>query len=361
MKERIKRFLNKSIVLSAFLLSGLYSFLVCAEETDDIVIEQDTTFDEQLESEEQEMVEDSNQQHKEIGRIEVKLYIVADYEYNDFFLRGKSYSIVAEVYATDGSVITGEDAEVKWEWGPVSNNSYTTAYVTTYEYLGMERECLNIDIGSEEESSEITVKATSVKNPSVSGSLTKYVKNYDYTDELNVKLGDMTWQYKTDSIKIGIAYEANHPGVKFRCLSYNLDKQEWNVVSDWSRSNRANWKAEKGNYWIHWEVMSADGKCFDSNTMCFAYNAGNTNISGTYAGNEGDHILLGATSDNPDAYIAFKIYDIENNEWIYLTDELNKANWVTWMPKRGHYWVHFEARTADGRLSDTKTYGFTVE
>ena len=221
--------------------------------------------------------------------------------------------------------------------------------------------CLNIDIGSEEESSEITVKATSVKNPSVNGSLTKYVKDYDYTDELNVKLGDMTWQYKTDSIKIGISYEANHPGVKFRCLSYNLDKQEWNVVSDWSRSNWANWKAEKGNYWIHWEAMSADGKCFDSNTMCFAYNAGNTNISGTYAGNEGDHILLGATSDNPDAYIAFKIYDIENNEWIYLTDELNRANWVTWKPKRGHYWVHFEARTADGRLSDTKTYGFTVE
>ena len=267
MLKKVKLFLHKNIIILSMIFAGLYSFCVCAEELNDVDINSNAENENQIDSEEQEDTDytvDSNQQNKEIGRIEVKLYIVADYEYNDFFLRGKSYSIVAEVYATDGSVITGEDAEVKWEWGPVSNNSYTTAYVTTYEYLGMERECLNIDIGSEEESSEITVKATSVKNPSVSGSLTKYVKDYDYTDELNVKLGDMTWQYKTDSIKIGISYEANHPGVKFRCLSYNLDKQEWNVVSDWSRSNWANWKAEKGNYWIHWEAMSADGICRDS-------------------------------------------------------------------------------------------------
>ena len=366
MLKKVKLFLHKNIIITSMIFAGLYSFCVCAEELNDVDINSNTENENQIDSEEQEDTDytvDSNQQHKEIGRIEVKLAIYANYVgYSNYFNRGQYYLLKAEVYATDGSIITGEDAEVKWELGPISNNSYTTANVTTYkDQFGKDQEGFSMKIDPEEETPEITVYATSVKNPSISGSLTMYVKDTDDTDELNAKLGDMTWQYGKDSIKIGIAYEANHPGVKFRCLSYDLDKQEWNVVSDWSRSNRANWKAEKGNYWIHWEAMSADGKCFDSNTMCFAYNAGNTNISGTYAGNEGDHILLGATSDNPDAYIAFKIYDIENNEWIYLTDELNRANWVTWMPKRGHYWVHFEARTADGRLSDTKTYGFTVE
>ena len=177
------------------------------------------------------------------------------------------------------------------------------------------------------------------------------------------KLNGMCWIYQNDSVDVGVNFTTPSTA-QFRWTTYNLDTQEWNTISDWSSSNWASWYGEKGNYWLRCEMRTVDGGATVSElTQCFAYTAGNTQISGTYAGyRSSDEILLGcssATAGQGETY-SFKIYNIDTGEWIYLTDK-NPAQWVSWTPKNGNYWTHFELYTKDGRLADTKTYCFAVQ
>lgn len=179
----------------------------------------------------------------------------------------------------------------------------------------------------------------------------------------DAKLNGMCWVYRNDYVDVGVSFDAPSTA-QFRWTSYNLDTQEWKVISDWSTGNWTSWYGEKGNYWLRCEVRTADGRpAADELTQCFAYTAGNTQINGTYAGyRSSNEILLGcssATAGQGETY-SFKIYNIDTGEWIYLTDK-NPAQWVSWTPKNGNYWTHFELYTKDGRLADTKTYCFAVQ
>lgn len=177
----------------------------------------------------------------------------------------------------------------------------------------------------------------------------------------DAKLNGMCWVYRNDYVDVGVSFDAP-PTTQFRWTSYNLDTQEWKVISDWNTGNWISWYGEKGNYWLRCEMRTADGRT-DELTQCFAYTAGNTQINGTYAGyRNSNEILLGCSSamaGQGETY-SFKIYNIDTGEWIYLTDK-NLAQWVSWTPKNGNYWTHFELYTKDGRLADTKTYCFAVQ
>ena len=70
-------------------------------------------------------------------------------------------------------------------------------------------------------------------------------------------------------IDVGAAYESNDPNVQFKWQSYNLDTGVWENISQWSTSNWATWRPKKGNYWLHVEAKTSDGKT-DSETVCFA-------------------------------------------------------------------------------------------
>lgn len=170
----------------------------------------------------------------------------------------------------------------------------------------------------------------------------------------------MTWVSQMDYIDVGIAYETNDPGAQFQWKSYNVNTGQWKEISTWRNGNWASWKAEIGDYWLHCEMRTSDGSASISKTIAFRYYGGLTKINGTYAGWQGKEVLLGATSNNPQARIQFKIYNVDKKTWIYLTDNKNTSNWVTWTPERGTYWTHFEAYSEDGRLLDTKTYSFSV-
>ena len=107
-------------------------------------------------------------------------------------------------------------------------------------------------------------------------------------------------------------------------------------------------------------MRSEDKLATTSQTMAFHYVAGNSQITGTYAGWDADKILLGVTAGNSDATLQFKIYNLDTKQWVYLTDSKNTSNWITWSPEQGNYWVHYESYTPDGRLADTRTYCFAV-
>lgn len=170
-----------------------------------------------------------------------------------------------------------------------------------------------------------------------------------------------TWQQRKDSIAVGVGYKTVDKTPEFRFQSYNLQTKKWEVISDWSTSNWIDWKAAVGDYWLHCEMRSADKLATTSKTMAFRYTAGDSKISGTYSGWRNGEVLLGATTVNQNTKIQFKIYNLDTQQWSYLTDENNRSNWVSWQAKKGNYWVHFESRTDDGRLADTNTYCFAVK
>lgn len=182
----------------------------------------------------------------------------------------------------------------------------------------------------------------------------------DFPDGYYVQLQGFTWEYRNDSIAVGAAYHTQDANPQFKWEVYNLAKNEWTTIQDWSASNWVDWKGENGDYWLHCSMRSEDKLATTSQTMSFHYVAGNSQITGTYAGWAEDKILLGLTSGNPNATLQFKIYNLDTKQWIYLTDSKNKSNWITWSPEQGNYWVHYETYTVEGRLADTRTYCFAV-
>lgn len=302
-----------------------------------------------------------------ISYIEVCTYVLPAHIGSDkYFVRGTSLGYIAKVYRADGTEVTGADNGVTWKLTNTDGTEckskliengtpYTPDEIHSYQPVVVE-------VAEDEDASALTLVAKSTVNPEVTGTETRFTIENNNSGSLYIKQQGMTWIYKKDTIDVGVAYDTDNAGAEFRWLSYNLDTKEWEVIADWSKSNWATWKAEKGNYWLHCELRTPDGSCEDQATVCFAYTAGNTQISGTYAGYQSsDEILLGCDSyskQSGETY-SFKIYDLDNKSWIYLTDK-NAAQWITWQPQKGNYWVHYELYTADGRLSDTRTYCFAV-
>lgn len=268
--------------------------------------------------------------------------------------------LAADTYTVDSSVICNST-----EINPTGINTYPSAQATTYTQTNT--------YGTSDVVGFL-VDGRLVEGTNISGNTMQYtfpegsVGNHTIATGLAslnpegfyLKLQGFTWEYRDDSIAVGTAYSTVDPNPQFKWEAYNLSTGEWTTIQDWSSSNWADWSGEAGNYWLHCSMRSADHLGYTSSTMCFHYIAGKTNIDKTYAGWRTNDILLGATSVNPNARLQFKIYNLDTKQWIYLTDENNTSNWVSWTPQKGDYWVHYEARTPDGRLADTKTYCFAV-
>lgn len=173
-----------------------------------------------------------------------------------------------------------------------------------------------------------------------------------------------TWVYQEDSIDVGVAYDTDDPNPQFKWQSYNLNTEQWETIADWNSSNWANWKTNKGDYWLHCEMRTSDGNSTDEHTICFAYVAGNTQISGTYLGGteDGDGTLLfgcSSTSTANNLSYSFKLYNVTDETWTSISE--HGGQWVTYAPQNGTYWIHYELYTSDGRLADTRTYAFAAQ
>mgnify|MGYP000662357246 CR=1 FL=1 len=108
--------------------------------------------------------------------------------------------------------------------------------------------------------------------------------------------------------------------VTFKWEAYNLDKQEWNLVADWTGSNWVSWYPGKGNYWMHVTARTSDGVTKDY-TICFNaaknYNHKYITINGTCSVNDKAAINLGVSYNTNDASPAFRwqIYDLSTGSW----------------------------------------------
>ncbi len=186
-----------------------------------------------------------------------------------------------------------------------------------------------------------------------------YVKGY------TVDIRGLTWIFRSDKIDVGAAYDSNDPQVKFQWKSYNLDTGKWEVIADWSKGNWASWYPKRGNYWLHVEAVTQDGRT-DSETICFAVdrdysNSPYINIRGLTWIFQSDRIDVGAAydSNDPQAEFQWKSYNLDTGKW-ELISGWYKGNWTSWRPKAGNYWLYVEARTSDGSL-DSEVICFAVD
>ncbi|WP_115726954.1 glycoside hydrolase family 25 protein [Actinomyces culturomici] len=177
--------------------------------------------------------------------------------------------------------------------------------------------------------------------------------NGDWTTDVN-----LTWFLRDEDIAVGASLAKTYAKpVEYRFQEYDVAAGKWRTFADWTGANWAGWASTAGTYWLHVEARDASThKTLGTQTIAFAYKAGTTRITGTFAGWRSDGILLGAVSNNPKATTRIKIYDTATKQWVADF----KGPWALWHPKKGVYWTHFEVYTSDGRLAQTLTYAFGV-
>ncbi len=167
-----------------------------------------------------------------------------------------------------------------------------------------------------------------------------------------------------DCINIGAAYTALQSGVEFRWTSYNLETQKWKKITDWTSANWTDWKPQAGNYWLRVEGRTKDGVVKDY-TICFAvqkdYTKKSLNITGICVVEEPIGINIGVAYETKAASVNFKysIYDLNKNTWTDITGWTG-ANWATWYPESGSYWIYVEAITDEG-VTANKCIGYVID
>ena len=178
-----------------------------------------------------------------------------------------------------------------------------------------------------------------------------YAANRNYTGYY-LDLNGMCYIMRDNGIDVGVAYDSNASDVKFRWQAYNLDKQQWSMVADWTGSNWVTWKPEQGNFWLYVEAMTPDGETKNT-IMCFAsqkdYAHHTLNLNGMCYNIYEDRIDVGIAYDSDDSNVTFKweAYNLDKQEWNLVADWTG-SNWVSWYPDKGNYWMHVTARTSDG-------------
>ena len=182
-----------------------------------------------------------------------------------------------------------------------------------------------------------------------------YAANRNYTGYY-LDLNGMCYIMRDKGIDVGVAYDSNASNVKFKWQAYNLDKQEWSLVADWTGSNWVTWKPEQGNFWLYVEAMTPDGETKNT-IMCFAsqkdYSHHSLNLNGMCYNIYEDRIDVGIAYDSDDSNVSFKweAYNLDTQQWNLVADWTG-SNWVSWYPDKGNYWMHVTAKTSDGVTKD---------
>lgn len=173
----------------------------------------------------------------------------------------------------------------------------------------------------------------------------------DHTNDY-VNLNGICYVLNEHSIDVGVAYESGDPKVKFRWQVYNLDTGGWETIADWNGGNWATWTPNAGNYWLQAQATTSSGTVA-SYTICFAttknYAADYINVNGVCVVQSTGKVDLGASYESNDSNVQFmwQVYNLDKQQWSTITD-WNGANWTTWKPETGSYWIYVTAKTSKG-------------
>lgn len=169
-----------------------------------------------------------------------------------------------------------------------------------------------------------------------------------------------------DSVSVGVVYDSNSKDVQFRWLSYNLQTQAWELVSEWSDSNWVTWKPEKGTYWLRVEAKNATNATADYTSVYESkqdYKHGYINLGGYCIIENEEGISAGVAYDSSSSDVEFRwlAYDLATCQWSVISN-WSKSNWMSWKLQTGNYWLHVEARNSTGATASyTQAYNYSYE
>lgn len=85
-----------------------------------------------------------------------------------------------------------------------------------------------------------------------------FAAGQDYTQN-RISITGICVQPGKIGIDIGVAYQTKATNAKFKYSIYNVDKNQWTTLNDWTGSNWVTWYPENGNYWVYVEAMTDKG------------------------------------------------------------------------------------------------------
>lgn len=166
---------------------------------------------------------------------------------------------------------------------------------------------------------------------------------------------------KTD-VQMDVDVTTNDTGAEYRWLYYDLEKQTWHTIREWSSQKTASWKPEEeGTYWIHVEGRTRTG-VVSQYTIGYVVSFPTIEISGINVTkmNPGLKLELSVVADSDGSEYRWLYYDLSNQIWGTIEDWSNKKT-VEWYPQKGgSYWIHVEAKNASGQVS-SYTMGYYIE
>lgn len=166
-------------------------------------------------------------------------------------------------------------------------------------------------------------------------------------------LGEVIFQKQMETLDIGFSFRLPTTEGRFKYLLYDVSKDQWSTLNEWTASNWISLGLNKGSYWVQCQLYDLQSNLIDTKTI--GTDAGtNTVLTGTYAGWQGSDILIGCTTNNPNADLIMKVYNVKTGKWF---TQFN-GQWATFTPEANtNYIIQFEVHSKDGRLLDSKAAG----
>ena len=165
-------------------------------------------------------------------------------------------------------------------------------------------------------------------------------------------LGEPVFKKNKETLDIGFNFSLPTKEGRFKWLLYDLQKQEWSTLVEWTASNWITLAIDKAQYLVQCQLYDLNSKLVDTKTIGTDAGTG-TIITGTYAGWRGKEILIGCTSNNQDTKIKMKLYNTKTKQWFTQFS----GQWASFTPDTDtHYVVRYEAYK-DGRLLDYRAVG----
>ena len=181
------------------------------------------------------------------------------------------------------------------------------------------------------------------------------VKIFTDASESTLKVNNIETLTSLDNIQLTCKYQSDE-AVLFRWLIYDVNKGEWQLLSDWSTEEQIEWKPNAGNYWVYVECKTESGKT-ENYTITYNnirdYAPNYLNLSGIYCIEQNDRIDAGVVYENQAESVEFRwlSYNLGTGEWKLISD-WSEGNWVSWRPSAGNYWLRAEAKNSAGVTKD---------
>lgn len=162
--------------------------------------------------------------------------------------------------------------------------------------------------------------------------------------------------------KLSVETKTNDRYAEYRWMYYDIVKDKWGLIRDWSTKSDTVWHPKYGAYWIQVEGRTSTG-IIDSDIigqMVEKMYVDVSNIQVSVKNVNELHLKADVKTNDKQVKYRWMYYDLSQQVWGLIQDWSGKTEAVWKNMPAGSYWIHLEAQTITGE-SDQETVGYNVE